>query len=74
MENCLASRCSETKAAVISGRAANGPSSPDAHYSDTIYRKAVWTKDGRVPPEPVLRDSVMSGRHLGSVMSGLPLF
>jgi len=38
MENCLASRCSESKAAVISGRAANGPSSPDAHYSDISPR------------------------------------
>jgi len=47
MEDCLPSRCSETKAAVISGRAASGPSSPDAisgpsspdaHYSDTFTR------------------------------------
>jgi len=36
----------------------------------SIYRKAVWTKDGRLPPEPVLGDSVMSGRHLRSVISG----
>jgi len=38
MENYLPSRCSETKAAVISRRAASGPSSPDAHYSDTSPR------------------------------------
>ena len=30
----------------------------------SIYRKAVRTKDGRLPPEPVLGDSVMSGRLL----------
>jgi len=47
----------------------------------SIYRKAVRTKDGRLPPEPVLGDSVMSGRlisgrllisgrHLWSLMSG----
>ena len=30
----------------------------------SIYRKAVGTKDGRLPPEPVLGDSVMSGRLL----------
>jgi len=44
MEDCLPSRCLETKAAVISGHVASGPSSPDAisgpsspdtHYSDT---------------------------------------
>jgi len=35
-----------------------------------IYRKAVGTKDGKLPPEPVLGDSVMSGRYLRSVMSG----
>jgi len=40
----------------------------------SIYRKAVRTKDGRLPPEPVLGDSVMSGRHLQSVISGRPLF
>jgi len=27
----------------------------------SIYRKAVGTKDGRLPPELVLGDSVMSG-------------
>jgi len=42
----------------------------------SICRKAVRTKDGRLPPEPVLGDSVMSGRllisgrHLWSLMSG----
>ena len=40
----------------------------------SIYRKAVRTKDGKLPPEPVLGDSVMSGRHLRSVISGRPLF
>ena len=40
----------------------------------SIYRKAVRTKDGRLPPEPVLGDSAMSGRHLRSVISGRPLF
>jgi len=30
MEDCLPNRCSETKAAVISGHVASGPSSPDA--------------------------------------------
>jgi len=29
-----------------------------------IYRKAVRTKDGRLPPDTVLGDSVMSGRLL----------
>jgi len=47
MEDCLLNRCSETKAAVISGHVASGPSSPDtvsgpsspdAHYSDTFPR------------------------------------
>jgi len=47
MEECLPNRCSETKAAVISGHVASGlsspdaisgPSSPDAHYSDTSPR------------------------------------
>jgi len=49
----------------------------------SIYRRAVRTKDGRLPPETVLGDSVMSGRHLRSdisgrhlwsVISGRPLF
>jgi len=44
MEDCLLSRCLETKAAVISGHITSGPSSantisdllsPDAHYSNT---------------------------------------
>ena len=52
-EDCQPSRCSETRAAVISGRATSGPSSPDAHYSDTsrtvpsgrhskLLRTVVW--------------------------------
>jgi len=45
-KDCLPNRCSETKAAVISGHVASrpssadtvsGPSSPDAHYSDTMW-------------------------------------
>jgi len=40
----------------------------------SIYRRAVRTKDGRLAPETVLGDSVMSGRHLRSVISRRPLF
>jgi len=40
----------------------------------SIYRKAIRTKDGRLPPEPVIGDSVISGCHLQSVISGCPLF
>ena len=63
-EDCLPSRCSETRAAVISGRVASGPSSPDAvsglsppdaHYSDRGSGK--WSGGRRPSWVPRVRNN-----------------